>query len=178
MFFRQTSIIIGFYFVNPPPVTAHCQHPKLFLVSHPTVCYVQRNKRKSSGIITFSLSLRRTGVQGLQMVLKNKTMGVMMSLGACSRLCSRPCAGSQQSWAALFIRQLIFLLLIKDFKTLTLTGRPSVLRHAQPPFLYSQRVHPEVTTCFIWSCVVASLVFGTFCCHLLMKRRVWLDLFR
>lgn len=133
------------------------------------LCKVQRNQRKSGEIITFSLSLRRTGVQGLQMVLKNKTMGVMMSLGACSQLCGRPCDGSQR---ALFIRQLIFLLLIKDFKTLTLTGRPSVLRRAQPPFLYSQRVHPEVTTCFIWSCVVASLVFGTFCCHLLMKRRV------
>lgn len=165
--FKSSLFSIDLYWTHSTSVMSTPQ-----LIVFCLVVVKSENICKSNEVITFLLSLRRTGVKDSLMVLgkktqqNNKISGVMKSLGAGSHLRSHPCAGSQWPWPALFIRHTGFLLLIKDFKTLTLTACPSVLRRVQPPFLYSERVHPEATTCFIWSCVVASLESGTFSCGL------------
>lgn len=56
-----------------------------------------------------------------------------MHTAVLSALCG---VGNKWSCLALFIKLLVFLLLIKDFNSLTLTGRLSVLGGVQPPFLY------------------------------------------
>lgn len=83
--------------------------------------------QSSSKVITFMLFSQKNRCWRLaDGSEKNKKIsGVMMSLGAPSRLWSHPCACSQRPSAALFIRHTSFLLLIKDFKTLTLFVRQS-----------------------------------------------------
>lgn len=63
--------------------------------------------------------------------------------------------GNKWPCSALFIKLLLFLLLIKDFNSLTLSGRLSVLGGVQPPFLYRvMSAYSEDVTCFIWSSTV------------------------
>lgn len=73
-------------------------------------------------------------------------------------------SGKEWPCPALFIKLLVFLLLIKD--SLTLTGRLSVLVGVQPPFLYREM------TFFIWSCIFYNhclsisalcVIYGIFC---------------
>lgn len=60
--------------------------------------------------------------------------------------------GIKWSCSALFIELLLFLLLIQDFNSLTLSGGLPVLGGVQPPFLYRvMSAYSEDMTSFIWS---------------------------